>query len=90
MESVTKTPKSPIVLLLDRFLPGLKYPYLFLILGGLLVADLVLPDPIPLFDELGLAILTLLVGAWRTRREPDLPPRDVTPTEENPPQLPSD
>jgi hypothetical protein len=85
MVAVTKTSKSPIVLLLDRFLPGLKFPYLFLILGGLLLADLVLPDPIPLFDELGLAILTLLVGAWRTRQQPDLPPLDVTPPEEKPP-----
>jgi hypothetical protein len=87
---MTKAPQSPIIAALERFLPGLKYPYLFLILGGLLAADLVLPDPIPLFDELGLAILTLLVGAWRTRREPDLPPRDVTPPDDPPPRLPGE
>lgn len=82
--------KSPIAALLERYLPGLKYPYLFAILAGMLLVDLVLPDPIPLFDELGLAVLTLLVGAWRTRRGPDLPPKDVTPRDEDQPRLPTD
>jgi len=28
----------------------------------------VLPDPLPLVDELGLALLTLLLALWRDRR----------------------
>jgi uncharacterized RDD family membrane protein YckC len=90
MDSMLPPTRSPIATVLERFLPRLKYPHLFVILAGLLVLDLVLPDPIPLLDELGLAVLTLLVGAWRIRREPDLPPRDVTPPDDDPPQLPSD
>jgi hypothetical protein len=74
--------------LLKRFLPGLRFPQLFAILAGLLVLDLLLPDPIPLVDELTLAVLTLLIGSWRTRSEPPPPPRDVTPPEEPPPALP--
>ena len=34
----------------------------------LTVLDLVLPDPLPLVDELGLALLTLLLALWRDRR----------------------
>ncbi len=62
----------------------MKFPVLFAILAVLLGLDLVLPDPVPMIDEVGLAILTLLVGSWRSRREPDLPPRDVTPPQESP------
>ena len=74
--------RSPIAAFIQRILPGMKFPTLFVILAALLGLDLVFPDPIPLIDEVGLAILTLLVGSWRSRREPDLPPRDVTPPNE--------
>jgi hypothetical protein len=67
----------------------MKFPALFVILAGLLGLDLVFPDPVPFIDEAVLAILTLLVGSWRSRREPDLPPRDVTPPKEKP-QLDAD
>lgn len=75
--------------LLGRLLPRLRFPQLFAILAGLLVLDLLMPDPIPLVDELTLAVLTFLIGSWRTRREPQPPPRDVTPPDERPPALPS-
>ena len=81
--------RSPIAALIQRFLPGMKFPVLFVILAVLLGLDLVLPDPVPMIDEVGLAILTLLVGSWRSRREPNPPPRDVTPPRE-PPQIRSD
>ncbi len=83
------TVRSPIAALVQKFLPGMKFPALFAILAALFALDLVLPDPIPLFDEVGLAVLTILVGSWRSRREPDLPPRDVTPTDQ-PPRLNSE
>jgi hypothetical protein len=74
--------------LLGRLLPRLRFPHLFAILAGLLVLDLLLPDPIPLVDELTLAVFTFLIGSWRVRREPQQEPRDVTPPEEPPPTLP--
>jgi len=80
--------RSPVTSLLGRLLPRLRFPHLFAILAGLLVLDLLVPDPIPLVDELTLAVLTFLIGSWRTRREPQPPPRDVTPPEEPPPSLP--
>jgi hypothetical protein len=60
--------RSPIAAAIEKLLPGIKYPHLFAILALLLGLDLVLPDPIPLVDELGLAVLTLLAGTWRSRR----------------------
>ena len=47
----------------------LKYPWVVAILGTLFVADLLVPDPIPFVDEIMLALLTFLVGTWRTRRK---------------------
>jgi Family of unknown function (DUF6116) len=79
--------RSPVTSLLGRLLPRLRFPQLFAILAGLLVLDLLLPDPIPLVDELTLAVLTFLVGSWR-RREPQQEPRDVTPPDDRPPSLP--
>jgi hypothetical protein len=70
---------SPLTALIQRFLPRLRYPYLFLILGGLFLVDLVIPDPIPLIDELMLAMLTFLAATLTTRRDPVPPPRDITP-----------
>jgi hypothetical protein len=69
--------------LVQRFLPRLRYPYLFLILGGLFLVDLVIPDPIPLVDELMLAMLTFLAATLTSREEKVPPPRDVTPAEED-------
>ena len=47
---------------------NLRFPTLFAIFAVLTVLDFVLPDPLPLADELGLALLTLLLGLWRDRR----------------------
>jgi uncharacterized protein DUF6116 len=60
------------VSILTRLLRGLnlRFPTLFVVFAILTVLDLALPDPLPLVDELGLALLTLLLGLWRDRREP--------------------
>lgn len=34
----------------------------------LTLADIIVPDVIPLADEIGLALLTLLLGLWKDRR----------------------
>jgi hypothetical protein len=58
------------VAILTRLLQrlNLRFPTLFALFALLTVLDLVLPDPLPLADELGLALLTLLLGLWRDRR----------------------
>lgn len=55
--------------ILRRYLSGLSFPKLFLLLGGLFVLDLFVPDPFPLFDEAVLGILTVMVGMLRNRRK---------------------
>jgi hypothetical protein len=75
--------RSPLTAIIQRFLPRLRYPYLFLILGGLFLVDLVTPDPVPLVDELLLAVLTFLAATFTTSREPTPPPKDVTPAEDD-------
>jgi NhaP-type Na+/H+ or K+/H+ antiporter len=74
---------SPLTSLVSRLLPRLRYPYLFLILGGLFLIDLVIPDPVPLVDELLLAILTFIAATFTTRREQEQQPRDITPREDD-------
>lgn len=74
--------KSSLTALVHRFLPRLRYPYLFLVLGSLFLIDLVVPDPIPLVDELLLAVLTFIAATFTTRSEPDPPPKDITPPDD--------
>jgi hypothetical protein len=75
-----RTPvRSPLTNVVNRLLPKLRYPYLFLVLGALFLIDLVVPDPIPLVDEVLLAVLTFIAATFTTRRDSDGEPRDVTP-----------
>lgn len=74
---------GPLVRLIEKLIPGIRYPWLLLMLGGLFVIDLVVPDPLPLLDEVVLAALTVLAASWRGRRDEHRPPpRDVTPPDE--------
>ena len=75
---------SPLTTLVSRLLPRMRYPYLFLVLGALFLVDLVVPDPIPLLDEILLAVLTFIAATFTTRREEDPEPRDITPPEDGP------
>jgi hypothetical protein len=60
--------------LVGRVLGRLRFPQLFAVLAGLLLLDLLLPDPIPFLDEVVLAVFTMLVGLWR-QRDDDVPER---------------
>lgn len=51
------------------WLSRLRSWQLFLLAGGLFVADLVFPDPIPFLDEAMLGLATLLLGRWKRRRD---------------------
>ncbi len=54
--------------LVTRFASGLRFPALFGLVGGLFVIDLLVPDLVPFFDEVMLALGTLLLGSLRKRR----------------------
>lgn len=63
---------NPLVAPLIGFLGKLSFPRLFLLTGALFLVDLVVPDLIPLADELLLGLGTLLLASWKKRRP--LPP----------------
>ena len=54
---------------LFAWLSGLRSWQLFVLAAALFVADLVVPDPIPLIDEMMLGLATLLLGRWKRRRD---------------------
>ncbi|RFF30358.1 DUF6116 family protein [Wenzhouxiangella sediminis] len=56
---------------IQRFLERRRFPTLFLILAALFGANLVIPDAIPLIDELIMLVATVIVGAFRERRKGD-------------------
>ncbi len=60
--------RIPIVSAILSFADGLKFRQLFLLAGTLFLLDLLIPDFIPLADELLLGLLTLLLGTWKKER----------------------
>lgn len=52
-----------------RYAQRLRFPHLFLLFLGLLLVNLLVPDPVPFIDELILAVATLLFSAWKQRKE---------------------
>lgn len=73
--------QTGVLAVLRRFTAGLRYPQLFLLTAALFAVDLVVPDIIPLADELLLGMLTLLLARLKDRRGGDEEPvvKDVTP-----------
>ena len=57
---------SALTRILNRL--NLRFPTLFLILGALTLIDVLIPDFIPFLDEIGLALLTVLFGMWKSRK----------------------
>jgi hypothetical protein len=51
------------------FAEGLKFRQLFFLVGALFLLDLLVPDFIPLADELLLGLLTLLLASWKKGRD---------------------
>lgn len=49
-----------------------RFPTLLLVTAGLFLLDLVVPDLVPLADELLLGLMTLVLSRWKSRRVPDV------------------
>ena len=58
--------RSLVARLLQRL--NLRFPALFVVFAALTLLDLVIPDLVPFVDEIGLAVLTALLGLWKNRR----------------------
>lgn len=52
-----------------RWFGRLSYPRLFAVTAALFVVSVLLPDPIPLIDELLLGLGTLLLANWKNRKD---------------------
>ncbi len=69
--------RHPVVAGLLRVAAGRRFPTLFTVMAGLFVLDLLVPDLIPLADELLLSLLALLFACIRRRPAPPAAgPRD--------------
>ena len=64
---------NPLLAPVLRWLGRLSYPRLFMLAAGLFVVDLVVPDMIPLADEILLGLGTLLLANWKKRKNPAAP-----------------
>jgi hypothetical protein len=62
-------PNPVVSFLLDR-LRNLRFPVLAILVGVLFLANLLIPDVLPLVDELLLGLLTLLLASWKRTRSP--------------------
>lgn len=63
-------PASPIAIFL-AYANKLKFRNLFLIVIGLFVIDLLVPDFIPLIDEIILGLLAIILANWKKERRQD-------------------
>jgi len=62
--------RSPLVAVLTTFFARLRYPYLFAIAAGLFLTDLLIPDLLPLADEVLLAVVTVMLASRKVERDP--------------------
>lgn len=65
---------NPLLAPLFGFLRRLSYPRLFLLTATLFFVDLLIPDFVPLADEILLGLGTLLLANWKNRKAPIEPP----------------
>ena len=88
---MSKPTRSPVQEIVGSLVGRLKYPWVFVLLAAVFIADTVIPDPIPFVDEIMLALLTFLVGTWRTRRKSTGEAVEVSPAspadQKTPPEL---
>jgi Family of unknown function (DUF6116) len=72
---------NPLLAPLLRWLATLRFPKLFMVIAGLFVIDLAIPNFVP-WDDIALGLATLLLARWKSRRAgsgaPRVPGRDGT------------
>ncbi len=61
---------TPLLLPVLNWARKLRYPTLFKITAALFAITLLVPDPIPLVDEILLGLGTLLLANWKNRKGP--------------------
>lgn len=56
------------------FASRLKFPTLFAITLGLWALNMIIPDPLPLVDEIVMGLVTLMLATWKKPRDPAAAP----------------
>ena len=67
---------TPIEMLL-AYANRLRFRNLFLLTLALFVIDLIIPDMIPLIDEIVLGLLTILFSSWKKEKEQNRKDGDI-------------
>ncbi len=62
-------PETPNQSMFRQWAAGLRFPQLMVVTVILLVTDLLVPDMIPFVDEALLALLALILGSLKARRQ---------------------
>lgn len=52
-----------------RYASRLRFPKLFILTAAVFLVDLIIPDVIPLADEILLGLITTLLGSWKDRNK---------------------
>jgi hypothetical protein len=84
---MTKAARGPVQEIVGSLVGRMKYPWVFMLLAAVFIVDTIVPDPIPFVDEIMLALLTFLLGTWRTREKGPTEVVDVDPAS-TPPEPP--
>lgn len=53
-----------------RWASGLRFPYIFLLMSGLFILNLFIPDVIPIADELIMGLVAVLLASLRKKPAP--------------------
>lgn len=69
-----------------KWASGLRLPWLAGIVGSLFLIDLILPDPLPLIEEVFLGLATVALVRWKKERGDEI----IVDATEVPPDLPTD
>ena len=67
---------SPLISPIVNFAGRLRFPTLFMVTAGLFLLDMLIPDVIPLVDEILLGLAALLFSSWKKSRD-ERPPIDA-------------
>jgi len=70
MQCYTPTMSSrALIVMFLNFANQLKFRNLFLVVIGLFFIDLLIPDFIPLIDEIMLGLLAIVLASWKSKRK---------------------
>ncbi|HNV83147.1 MAG TPA: hypothetical protein PKI87_02700 [Arenimonas sp.] len=59
---------NPLLAPIIGYASRLRFPTLFLVIAGLFVFDVIIPDFIPFLDEIMLGLGTVLLASWKNRK----------------------